>query len=178
MAELNHGLIAGLVFNADSGERMPGAMVSLGSVWKKGVERLTLYTPLGTEVKSIVYPQTYADDDGIFGIAFQWDASDIGDVMDSAMIDQLTYSITAWKQVDNMRIPSKTHGTLKLRPNAGGMGLPKSGAEWFFKSAAAIEKAAKELKISSPAGLGTARTTELYYLVDALDLPAYSTPHS
>ena len=63
-----------------------------------------------------------------------------------------------------------------LRPNAGGMGLPKSGAEWFFKSAAAIEKAAKDIKITAPAGLGTARTTELYYLVDVLDLPAYSSP--
>ena len=177
MAELNQGLIAGLVYDADSGARMPDAMVSLGSVWKQDVERLTLYTTLGIEVKSIVYPQVYSDDDGIFGIVFQWDASDIGGVMDSAMIDRLTYSITAWKQVDNMRIPSKTRGTLKLRPNAGGMGLPKSGAEWFFKSAAAIEKAAKELKISSPAGLGTARTTELYYLVDVLDLPAYTTPH-
>ena len=176
MAELNHGLIAGLVFNADSGEAMPGAMVSLGSVWKKGVERLTLYTPLGMEVKSIVYPQTYADDDGIFGIVFQWDASDIGDVMDSAMIDQLTYSITAWMQVDNMRIPSKSHGTLKLYPNAGGLGLPDSGTKWFFKTAADIQKIVQDIKITSPAMLGTVRTTELYYLVDALDLPAYSTP--
>ncbi|MEP7362506.1 MAG: hypothetical protein ABI972_04555 [Acidobacteriota bacterium] len=174
MAELNQGLIAGLVYDADSGEAMPGAMVSLGSVWKKGIERMTLYTPFGTEVKSIVYPQVYADDDGIFGIAFQWDASDIGDVMDSAMINQLTYSITAWKKVDNMRIPSKKEGKLQLRPNAGGMGLPSSGAQWFFKSAAAIEKAAKELKITSPAGLGTARTTELYYLVDVLEIAAYS----
>jgi hypothetical protein len=176
MAELNQGFIAGLVYNADSGAPMPNAMISLGSVWKKGIERMTLYTPLGTEVRSIVYPQVHADDNGIFGIVFQWDASDIGDVMDSAMIDQLTYSVTAWMQVDNMRIPSKTRGTLKLRPNAGGMGLPKSGAEWFFKSAAAIEKAAKDIKITAPAGLGTARTTELYYLVDVLDLPAYSSP--
>ncbi|HZO51371.1 MAG TPA: hypothetical protein VFB63_01575 [Bryobacteraceae bacterium] len=176
MAELNQGFIAGLVYNADSGAPMPKAMVSLGSVWKKGIERMTLYTPFGTEVKSIVYPQAYADDNGIFGIVFQWDASDIGDVMDSAMIDRLTYSITAWQQVDNMRIPSKKHGTLKLRPNAGGMGLPKSGAEWFFKSAADIQKAAQDIKIVSPPMLGTARTTELYYLVDVLDLPAYSSP--
>ena len=130
---------------------------------------LTLYTPLGLEVKSIAYPPVYSDSDGIFGVAFQWDASDIGAVMDAAMSDRLEYSITAWRQVGDYRVPSKKRGTLKLRPNAGGMGLPRSGIEWAFKSAAAIEKAAKQIKVSAPAGLGTARTTELYYLVDMVE---------
>jgi hypothetical protein len=175
MAELNLGFVAGLVFEGDSGAKLPKSMVSMGAVYKWSVERMTLYTPFGLEVKSIAYPPVYSDGDGIFGVVFQWDASDIGAVMDAAMADRLEYSITAWRQVGDLRVPSKKRGTLKLRPNAGGMGLPKSGIEWVLKSAAAIEKAAKQIKVSAPAGLGTTRTTELYYLVDVVDLPAYST---
>ena len=45
MAELNLGFVAGLVFEGESGAKLPEAMVSMGAVYKRSVERMTLYTP-------------------------------------------------------------------------------------------------------------------------------------
>lgn len=174
MGEFNQGVIVGQVFNADTGAPLSGSMVSMGSVVKKSQYQLRLYTASGSEVRSIVFPPAYTDANGYFSLVFQWDPSDIGDVMDSAGADLLSYGLTAWRQVDNLRVPTRMRGTLKLRLNgtrvAGTVGVATDTQGWALHFAKGIYSAVEKIRYG-PLNMGKGLTTEMYYLVDVI--PAF-----